>query len=154
MRWLAGCMGFVWVRADLFLPSVASPFHSFVTTTRDDEGSAWAVPCLSGLTGYWLYGYCSWTLTHWPNLCTTKWNTFIGVAVHHIFRLWAINEDCVLTFIFAVPSYVYVYSTHSWKAPNIATRRWRPCRLTRVHVYHTYACNVNCVIRTKFETSE
>ena len=27
-----GCMGFAWVRAGLFLPSVASPFHSFVTS--------------------------------------------------------------------------------------------------------------------------
>ena len=28
---LAGCMGFVWVRSDLFLPTWASPFHLFVT---------------------------------------------------------------------------------------------------------------------------
>ena len=27
-------MGFVWVHADSFLPCVASPFHSFVTTNR------------------------------------------------------------------------------------------------------------------------
>ena len=32
MRWLAGCMGFVWVHADSFLCCVASPFHSFATT--------------------------------------------------------------------------------------------------------------------------
>ena len=32
-RWLAGCMGFVWVHADsLKLHCVASPFHSFVAT--------------------------------------------------------------------------------------------------------------------------
>ena len=31
--WLAVCIGFVWVHADSFLQSVASPFHSFVTTT-------------------------------------------------------------------------------------------------------------------------
>ena len=31
-RWLAGCIGFVWVHADSFLHCVASPFHSFVTT--------------------------------------------------------------------------------------------------------------------------
>ena len=33
--WLAGCMGFVWVHADLFLHCVASPFHSCVTTHKD-----------------------------------------------------------------------------------------------------------------------
>ena len=32
VRWLAGCMGFVWVHADSFLCCVASPFHSFATT--------------------------------------------------------------------------------------------------------------------------
>ena len=30
---LIGCMGFVWVHADSLLRCVASPFHSFVTTT-------------------------------------------------------------------------------------------------------------------------
>ena len=29
--WVAGCMGFVWMHADSFLHSVASPFYSFVT---------------------------------------------------------------------------------------------------------------------------
>ena len=33
VRWLAGCMGFVWEHADSFLHCVASPFHSFVTTS-------------------------------------------------------------------------------------------------------------------------
>ena len=32
-RWLAGFMGFVWVHADSFLRWLASPFHSFVTTS-------------------------------------------------------------------------------------------------------------------------
>ena len=30
--WLAGCMGFVWVHVESFLHSVASPFHSFVSS--------------------------------------------------------------------------------------------------------------------------
>ena len=29
---MSGCIGFVWVHADSFLHSVASPFHSFVTS--------------------------------------------------------------------------------------------------------------------------
>ena len=32
-RWLAGCMGFLWVTGFSFFHCVASPFHSFVTTT-------------------------------------------------------------------------------------------------------------------------
>ena len=32
-RWLAGCMGSVWMHADSFLRCVAPPFHSFVTTS-------------------------------------------------------------------------------------------------------------------------
>ena len=31
-RWLAGCMGFLWVTGFSFLHCVASPFHSFVST--------------------------------------------------------------------------------------------------------------------------
>ena len=31
-RWLAGCIGLVWVHADSLLHSVASPFHTCVTT--------------------------------------------------------------------------------------------------------------------------
>ena len=34
MCWQSDRKGFVWVRADLFLPSVASPFHSFETAGR------------------------------------------------------------------------------------------------------------------------
>ena len=33
-RWLAGCMGFLWVNGFSFFHGVASPFHSFVTTNR------------------------------------------------------------------------------------------------------------------------
>ena len=36
---LAGCVGFVWVRADSFLHSVASPYHSFVATLTDSPGN-------------------------------------------------------------------------------------------------------------------
>ena len=31
-RWLAGCMGFLWVTGFSFFHCVASPFHSFVTS--------------------------------------------------------------------------------------------------------------------------
>ena len=47
VRLLAGCMGFVWLHADLFLPSVASPFHSFVTISLP---SAYASCCTRQLT--------------------------------------------------------------------------------------------------------
>ena len=33
-RWLAGCMGFLWLTGFSFFHCVASPFHSFVTTSR------------------------------------------------------------------------------------------------------------------------
>ena len=39
-------MGFVWVHVESFLHSVASPFHSFVTTSPEANSAA---PCASGL---------------------------------------------------------------------------------------------------------
>ena len=38
-RWLAGCMGFLWLTGFSFFHCVASPFHSFVTTSNGGEHS-------------------------------------------------------------------------------------------------------------------
>ena len=53
-RWLAGCMGFVWVHVGSFLHRVASPFHSCVTTLLTSVASLFcnyltSVACLSQL---------------------------------------------------------------------------------------------------------
>ena len=53
VRWLAGCMGFVWVRAVLFLPGVSSPFSLFCiycsvhrTTRHAANAASSGVTCL------------------------------------------------------------------------------------------------------------
>ena len=39
-RWLAGCMGFLWLTGFSFFHCVASPFHSFVTTQKPPQHTA------------------------------------------------------------------------------------------------------------------
>ena len=67
-RWLAGCIGFVWVHADSFLRCVSSPFHSFVTTYGRVVMAGWLHGISASVfTSCVLVSRCGFTLSWFIN---------------------------------------------------------------------------------------